>query len=33
MCALTIAVDVPFMLTIALGERLLERAKGVRVEY
>jgi hypothetical protein len=33
MCALTIAVDVPFMLTIALGEKLLERAKGVRVEY
>jgi hypothetical protein len=33
MCALTIAVDVPFMLTIAVGERLLERVKGARVEY
>ena len=33
MCGLTIAVDVPFMLAIALGERLLERAKGARVEY
>ncbi len=33
MCALTIAVDLPFVLLIALGERLLERVKGVRVEY
>jgi hypothetical protein len=33
MCALTIAVDLPFILLIALVERLLERAKGVRVEY
>jgi hypothetical protein len=33
MCGLTIAVDVPFVVTIALGERLLERAKGARVEY
>jgi len=32
-CALTIAVDVPFMLLVALGERVLERVKGVRVEY
>ena len=33
MCALTIAIDGPFMLAITLGERLLERAKGVQVEY
>jgi len=33
MCALTIAVDAPFVLLIALAERLLERVKGVRVEY
>lgn len=33
MCALTIAIDVPFVLLIALGERLLERVKGVRVGY
>mgnify|MGYP001819748777 CR=1 FL=1 len=33
MCALTIAVDLPFMLLIALVERLLERVKGIRVEY
>jgi len=33
MCALTIAVDAPFVLLIALGERLLERVKGIRVEY
>jgi hypothetical protein len=33
MCALTIAIDGPFMLAIALGERLLERAKGVQVDY
>ncbi len=33
MCALTIAVNAPFVLLIALAERLLERAKGVRVEY
>ncbi len=33
MCALTIAVDLPFVLLIALGERLLERVKGVQVEY
>jgi hypothetical protein len=33
MCALTIAIDGPFMLAIALGERMLERAKGVQVEY
>jgi len=32
-CALTIAVDLPFMLLVALGERVLERVKGVRVEY
>jgi len=33
MCALTVVVDLPFMLLIALGERLLERMKGARVEY
>ena len=33
MCGLTIAADLPFMLVIALGERILERAKGLRVEY
>jgi len=33
MCAFTIAVDLPFILWIALGERLLERAKGMQVEY
>jgi hypothetical protein len=30
---LTIAVDLPFMLAIALGERLLERIRGARVAY
>ncbi len=29
----TVLVDVPFLLAIALAERLLERVKGVRVEY
>ena len=33
MCALTIAIDLPFILLIALLERLLERVKGMRVEY
>ena len=33
MCTLTIAVDLPFILLLALGEKLLERVKGVRVEY
>jgi len=33
MCVLTIAVDLPFLLLIALMERLLGRVKGVRVEY
>ncbi|MFQ6102216.1 MAG: hypothetical protein ACE5OS_13430 [Anaerolineae bacterium] len=33
MCALTVVVDLPFVLLIALGERLLGRVKGVRVEY
>ena len=33
MCALTIAADVPFMLAIALGERLVGRVKGLQVEY
>jgi len=33
MCGLTIVVDLPFMLAIALLERLLERTKGLRVEY
>jgi len=33
MCAFTIAVDAPFVLLIALLEKLLERAKGMRVGY
>jgi hypothetical protein len=33
MCALTIAVDLPFMLLIALVERLSERLKGMQVDY
>ncbi len=33
MCALTIVADLPFMLAIALGERLLERVKGLQVNY
>jgi len=33
MCALTIAIDLPFILLIALAEGLLERVKGVRVGY
>jgi len=33
MYAFTIMVDVPFVLLIALGEKLLGRVKGVRVEY
>jgi hypothetical protein len=33
MCALTVAIDLPFMLLIALVERLSERLKGMRVEY
>lgn len=33
MCTLTIAVDLPFILLLALGEKLLERIKGMKVEY
>ncbi len=33
MCALTIAVDLPFALLLMLVERVLERVKGVRVDY
>ena len=33
MCALTIAIDLPFILLIVLVERLLERIKGVQVTY
>jgi hypothetical protein len=33
MCTLTLLVDLPFALAIALSEKLLERAKGYRVEY
>lgn len=33
MCTLTVAVDVPFVALLWLMERLLERAKGMRVEY
>jgi len=32
-CALTIAIDLPFALLIALVERALEQVKSVRVEY
>jgi hypothetical protein len=32
-CAITVLFDLPFMALIALAERLLERAKGYRVEY
>jgi hypothetical protein len=33
MCTLTLIVDLPFTLAIALAEKLLERARGYRVEY
>jgi hypothetical protein len=33
MCAITIIVDLPFALLIALTEKLLERGKGWRVDY
>jgi len=33
MCAITVAVDLPFALLIALGEKLLERIKGYQVDY
>ena len=33
MCTLTIAIDLPFILLLALGEKLSERMKGMRVEY
>lgn len=33
MCTLAAAVDLPFVLTIALAEKLLGQIKGVRVEY
>lgn len=33
MCTLTIAVDLPFVLLLTLAERMLERAKGLQVEY
>ncbi|MEE9616464.1 MAG: hypothetical protein V3T90_05600 [Anaerolineae bacterium] len=33
MCTLTIAIDLPFALLIALVERVLGQVKGVRVEY
>ncbi|MDY6878249.1 MAG: M50 family metallopeptidase [Chloroflexota bacterium] len=33
MCALTIAIDLPFALLIALMEKVLEQAKSVQVEY
>jgi hypothetical protein len=32
-CALTITVDLPFVLLITLAERLLERVKDLQVEY
>ena len=33
MCSLTITIDLPFVLLIALTEKLLERVRGVHVEY
>lgn len=33
MCTLTLIVDLPFTLAIALAEKLLERVRGFRVEY
>jgi len=33
MCTFTLLVDLPFVALILLGERLLERVKGMRVEY
>lgn len=33
MCALTIAVDLPFLLVIALSEKALERLRGCQVDY
>jgi hypothetical protein len=33
MCTLTIAVDLPFVLLLALGEKVLGRVKGMQVEY
>jgi len=33
MCALTVIVDLPFVLSITLVERVLERIKGARVAY
>ncbi|RLC67295.1 MAG: hypothetical protein DRI48_02710 [Chloroflexi bacterium] len=32
-CTITLLVDLPFVLLIVMGERLLERVKGMRVEY
>jgi len=33
MCTLTLLIDLPFLLLVLLLERVLERAKGMRVEY
>jgi hypothetical protein len=33
MCTFTLVADVPFILLIALGEKVLERIKGMKVEY
>jgi len=33
MCAFSLAVDLPFVLLIWLGERMLERVKSAKVEY
>jgi len=33
MCGFSIAVDLPFVLLIAVGERVLGRVKGAKVEY
>jgi len=33
MCGLTIAIDLPFILLLTLVEKLLERIKGMQVEY
>ena len=33
MCTMTLIVDLPFVLTIALSEKVLEQIRGCRVEY
>ena len=33
MCTMTLIVDLPFVLTIILSEKVLEQIRGCRVEY